>query len=83
MSKSIEREQAPRKRVPMSGRRAKLQLSDEDLKNFKDKGWSVYWFNDVDGRIQRAENAYWQFCKREEAPSIGQFNVTKGSRSQS
>jgi len=81
MSKSTEREEAPRKRVPMGGRRSKLQLSDEDQKNFRENGWSVRWFNDQDGRIQRAEAGAWVFVTREEAPSIGQFNVTKGSKS--
>ena len=81
MSKVLEREEAPRKRVPMGGRRAKLQLSEEDQKNFKENGWTVRWINDVDGRIQQAQAGSWVFVTRDEAPSIGQFNVTKGSKS--
>jgi hypothetical protein len=80
MSKFLEREEAPRERVPMGGRRAKLQLSDKDTKAFKENGWTPRWINDIDGRIQQAEAGSWVFVKREEAPSIGQFNVTKGSK---
>jgi len=75
-----EREEGRRKRVPMGGRRAKLQLSDEDTQNFKDNGWTVRWISDIDGRIQQAQAGSWEFCTRDEAPSIGQFNVTKGSK---
>jgi len=73
------REEAPRKRVPMGGRRTKLQLSAEDAKHFKEHGWTVRWVSDKDGRIQQAVAGGYHFVTPEEAPSIGQFSLTKGS----
>ena len=74
-SRTVEREEAPRKRVPMGGRRTKLQLSDEDAKHFKDHGWTLRWINDKDGRIQQAQAGGYHFVTPEEAPSIGQFGL--------
>lgn len=74
-SKTVEREEAPRKRVPMGGRRTKLQLSDEDAKFFKEHGWTLRWINDKDGRIQQAQAGGYNFVTPEEAPSIGQFGL--------
>lgn len=74
-SRTDGREEVRRKRVPMSGRRTKLQLSDEDAKEFKEHGWTVRWVNDKDGRIQQALAGGYNFVTQEEAPSIGQFAV--------
>jgi len=71
MSRTDEREEVRRKRVPMGGRRAKLQLSEEDAKNFKENGWTVRWINDKDGRIQQAQAGGYHHVSKEEAPSIG------------
>lgn len=73
------REEAPRKRVPMGGRRQKLQLSDEDLKRFHENGWTPRFINNQDGRIQEAQSGGYVFVRPEEAQSIGQFSLTKGS----
>jgi hypothetical protein len=78
-SRTDGREEAPRKRVPISGRRSKLQLSDEDAQALKDNGWTPRWVNDKDGRIQQAEAGGWVFVTPDEAPSIGQYSLTKGS----
>ena len=78
-SRTDGREEVRRKRVPMSGHRTKLQLSEEDAKSFKEHGWTVRWINDKDGRIQQAQAGGWHFCSPEEAPSIGQYSITKGS----
>ena len=79
-SRTNERvEEAPRKRVPIGGRRTKLQLSKEDAKALKDDGWTVRWINNKDGRIQQAQAGGYVFVTPEEAPSIGQFSLTKGS----
>jgi len=78
-SRTDEREEAPRQRVPFSGRRTKLQLSAEDKKNLSDNGWTPRFINDRDGRIQQAQAGGYVFVPPEEAPSIGQFSVTKGS----
>ncbi len=80
-SRTDEREEAPRKRVPMGGRRTKLQLSDEDSKRLKENGWTPRWVNDKDGRIQQALAGGYVFVTRDEAPSIGQHSLTKGSSS--
>lgn len=74
-SKTVEREEAPRKRVPMGGRRTKLQLSDEDAIALKKKGWTLRWINDKDGRIQQAQAGGYSFVTPEEAPSIGLYNL--------
>ena len=78
-SRTDEREEAPRKRVPFGQRRTKLQLSDEDSRELKENGWTVRWVNDKDGRIQQAQAGGWVFVTPEEAPSIGQYSLTKGS----
>jgi len=79
-SRTDERvEEAPRERVPMGGRRTKLQLSDKDAKHFREHGWTVRWVSDKDGRIQQAVAGGYHFVTPEEAPSIGQFSITKGS----
>lgn len=78
-SRTDEREENTRKRVPFGDNRTKLQLSEEDSKNFKENGWTVRWVNDKDGRIQQAQAGGWHLVDQEEAPSIGQYSVTKGS----
>lgn len=75
----VEVEEAPRKRVPMGGRRTTLQLSAEDARALRAKGWTARWINDKDGRIQQAQAGGYVFVTPEEAPSIGQFSLTKGS----
>lgn len=72
-------EEVKRVRVPMGGRRTKLQLSQQDAKSFKDAGWTVRWVNDKDGRVQQALAGGYNFVTPEEAPSIGQHSLTKGS----
>lgn len=78
-SRTDEREEAPRKRVPMGGRRTKLQLSPEDAKALKENGWTPRWISDQDGRIQQARSGGYVNVTPEEAPSIGRYSMTKGS----
>ena len=73
------REEAPRQRVPFGSRRTKLQLSEEDAKRFKENGWVVRWVNDKDRPIQQALAGGYNFVTPDEAPSIGQYSLTKGS----
>ena len=77
-SRTDGREEAPRQRVPFSGRRQKLQLSAQDSKSLDENGWKPRWVNDKDGRIQQALAGGYVFVTPEEAPSIGQFSLTKG-----
>ena len=74
-------EEAPRKRVPMGGRRTKLQLSDEDAKALRAQGFTARWINDKDGRLQQALAGGYNYVTPKEAPSIGQHSLTKGSNS--
>ena len=64
-----------RVRVPFGGHRTKLQLSDEDKKLFEERGMNVRWFNDIDGRIQRAQSGGYDFVDPEHATSIGIFSI--------
>ena len=51
-------------RVPFSAKRSKLQVSDAI------DGHELRWFNDIDGRLQRALDGGWQFVEKTEVPSI-------------
>lgn len=53
-------------RVPFGAQRSKLQVKD------KIKGYSLRWFNDIDGRIQRAEEGGYVFVQKNEVPRLGQ-----------
>jgi hypothetical protein len=84
-----ERKQQQKKgkvaRVPFGSHRYKLQLSEEDMKEFKRRGMVPRWFNDQDGRIQRALGGGYKFVKPEHATSLGsgaihQGNTDEGSR---
>lgn len=59
-----------RQRVPIGGRRTKLQLSQKDLEALKD--YHVRWINDQQGRIHSAEAGGYEFCTPEEATSLGE-----------
>ena len=77
--KTEQDEEVKRVRVPMGGRRQKLQLSEADRTALADAGWTPRWINDKDGRVQQAQAGGYYFVTPEEAPSIGQFSITKGS----
>lgn len=62
-------------RVPVGGRHQKLQLSDADMRGFRDRGRVPRWFNDKDGRVEAAINGGWVFATPEEAPSIGRAQL--------
>jgi len=64
-----------RERVPFAGHRTKLQLSDEDKKLFDERGMVTRWFNDLDGRIQRAQSGGYDFVDPKHALSIGIFSI--------
>jgi hypothetical protein len=46
--------------------RTKLQVED------KIKGYVLRWFNDVDGRVQRAQDGGYEFVDPKEVPRLGQ-----------
>ena len=80
-----EQEKGKVERVPFGGTRYKLQLSDADNEGFKRRRMVPRWFNDQDGRIQRALSGGYKFVKPEYATSLGsgaihQGNTDEGSR---
>jgi len=66
-------------RVPFGGARYKLQLSEADLKEFKRRRMVPHWFNDQDGRIQRALAGGYKFVKPEHARSLGSGAIHQGN----
>ena len=58
-------------RVSFGGPRLKLQLSDEDMKGFKERKKVIHWFNDDPGRIERAQGGGYKFVNPEHATSLG------------
>jgi hypothetical protein len=66
-------------RVPFGAQRYKLQLSDADNKEFKRRGFVTRWFNDQDGRVERALGGGYQYVKPEEAPSLGSGVIHQGN----
>lgn len=78
--KKAEREEGRRTRVPFSGRRANLQLSEAERKALDEAGYVPRWVNDRDGRVERALAGGYEFVKPEEATSIGIYgDVHKGN----
>ena len=73
--RKAEQTEARRERVPVSGQRTKLQLSERDQAHFEKEGYKVRWFNDQHGRLEAAEAGYWEYVHRDEVSSIGQGAV--------
>ena len=74
-----EREKGKVVRVPFGGTRYKLQLSDADNKLAKDRRVVMRWFNDQDGRIQKALGGGYKFVKPEHATSLGSGAIHEGN----
>ena len=66
-----ERSKGKVARVPVGGLRQRLQLSDEDMAEFKRRKRVVRWFNDKPGRLLRAEGGGYKFVSPEHATSLG------------
>ncbi len=66
-------------RVPFSGPRLKLQLSEADRKEFVKRGMVPRWFNDQDGRIAQAQGAGYKFVTPEQVPSLGSGVIHGGN----
>jgi hypothetical protein len=62
-----------RKRVPFGAHRTKLQVEDTI------PGYVLRWFNDVDGRLQRAEEGGYVFVTSDEVPRLGQGALHQGN----
>ena len=59
-------------RVPFGGPRLRLQMSNEDMKVFKKRKMVPHWFNDDQGRLERALGAGYKFVDPKHVPSLGQ-----------
>ena len=70
--RNSERSEDKVERVPFGTVRLKMQLSKEDEDGFKARKMKKYWFNDVEGRVQRALGGGYTFVKPEHARSLGQ-----------
>lgn len=74
-----ERKVEKRTRVPMGAHRYKLQLSEEDMKNFRKRHMVPRWINDQDGRVQQALAGGYKFVDPENAGSLGQGAIHQGN----
>jgi len=55
-----------RARVPFGAHRTKLQVEEQI------PGYHLHWFNNTDGRIERAERGGYEFVMSDEVPLLGQ-----------
>jgi len=62
-----------KKRVPFGAHRTKLQVTDEI------PGYHLRWFNDQDGRIQRAEAGGYVHVTSDEVPMLGEGALHQGN----
>ncbi len=73
MSEKVITEKGTRERVPFSANRKRLSLN----KQFD--GFVTRWFNDVDDRLQRAEDGGYQFVHRKDIGQVGDKDVSNGN----
>jgi len=64
--KTPETERGQRARVPFGGNRRRLHVHK------KDKGYVYYWFNDTQDRLQRAEEAGYEYVTKKQ---LGETDV--------
>lgn len=57
------------KRVPFGAHRTKLQVEDSI------PGYVLRWFNDRDGRLERAQEGGYEFVQKDEVPRLGQGQI--------
>ena len=73
------REKGKVERVPFGTVRLKTQLSVADEAEFKRRGMKARWFNDKDGRVERAKAGGYSFVSPENATSLGQSAIHQGN----
>jgi len=71
-TRKSERSKGRTVRTPVGGMRLKLQLSEEDMKEFKRRRMVPHWFNDEAGRLERVQAGGYTFVKPEDATSLGE-----------
>ena len=64
-----EQRKDKKQRVPFGANRTKLQVEDDI------PGYKLRWFNDIDGRLQRAQDGGYEFVNRNEVPRLGQGEI--------
>jgi hypothetical protein len=79
MSRQTEQEEGQVVRVPFGAHRSKLQLSEKDSKILEKRGFVLRWFNDQDGRIERAQAGGYTFVEPKEVPSLGFGAIHQGN----
>jgi len=73
-----EERQEKRQRVPVGGVATNLQLSEYDLQAMRELGKVPHWFNDANGRVERAVAGGYEFVPPENAGSVGGDIVNQG-----
>lgn len=68
-----ESKEGRRKRVPFSAQRKRLQVDTQF------PGFVTRWFNDQDDRLQRAEDAGYEYVHRKEVGQVGDKDVANGN----
>jgi hypothetical protein len=68
-----EAKEGRRQRVPFSAQRKRLQV------DAKFPGFHIRWFNDQDDRLQRAEDAGYEYVHRKEVGQVGDKDVSNGN----
>lgn len=66
-------ESGRRKRVPFSANRKRLQVDK------KFPGYVIRWFNDQDDRLQRAEDAGYEYVHKKEVGQVGDKDISNGN----
>lgn len=73
------KEESKVRRVPFGGMRLRLQLSEDDMRGFQERGTVGHWFNEQDGRVEQALAAGYTFVKPEDARSLGHGAIGQGN----
>ena len=68
-------------RVPFSGPKLRMQMSDQERKVFDTRGYVPRWINDQDGRLQRALSGGYDYVDPKYATSIGSGALHAGNTS--
>ena len=77
--RSEEKQEGKSPRIPFGGLRLKTQLSQPEQVRFVERGMVPHWFNDQDGRIERATSAGYTFVDPKYARSLGASALGQGN----
>ena len=71
-ARKSEQSKGKKTRVPFGANRSKLQVAPI-------KGYVLRWFNDVDGRVERAVEGGYEFVKPGEVDGLGEGELHEGN----